>query len=75
MDIEGAELDALAGAGDIMAHSSPVMAVCAYHQCNHLWIIPRILKSANPNYRIFLRRYAEDCWETVYYAVPPDRLA
>jgi len=22
-----------------------------------------------------LRRYAEECWEMVYYAVPPERLA
>jgi hypothetical protein len=30
---------------------------------------------ANPDYRIFLRRYAEECWETVYYAIPPERVA
>jgi len=74
MDIEGAELDALAGGKETMARSSPAMAVCAYHKCDHLWIIPQLLKAANPDYRIFLRRYAEDCWETVYYAVPPERL-
>jgi len=50
------------------------MAVCAYHKCDHLWTIPQLLKAANPDYKIYLRRYAEDCWETVYYAVPPERL-
>ena len=74
MDIEGAEPDALRGAVRTMADCRPVMAVCAYHKCEHLWEIPQLLKSANPDYRIFLRRYAEDCWETVYYAVPPERL-
>jgi len=74
MDIEGAELDAIRGASYTLAHHRPVMAVCAYHKCDHLWIIPQLLKAANPDYRIFLRRYAEDCWETVYYAVPPERL-
>lgn len=74
MDIEGAEPDALRGAAATMARCRPVMAVCAYHKCDHLWEIPRLLKSANPDYRIFLRRYAEDCWEMVYYAVPPERL-
>jgi FkbM family methyltransferase len=74
MDIEGAEPDALCGAVRTMAAHRPVMAVCAYHKCDHLWEIPQLLKSANPDYRIFLRRYAEDCWETVYYAVPPERL-
>ena len=75
MDIEGAELEALAGARQVMARDRPVMAVCAYHKCDHLWIIPQLLKAGNPDYQIFLRRYAEDCWETVYYAVPPERLA
>jgi FkbM family methyltransferase len=74
MDIEGAELEALQGARGTMARSRPVMAVCAYHKCDHLWIIPQLLKAGNPDYQIFLRRYAEDCWETVYYAVPPERL-
>jgi FkbM family methyltransferase len=74
MDIEGAELDAIRGAGETIARSRPVIAACAYHSCDHLWIIPKLLKAASPDCRIFLRRYAEDCWETVYYAVPPERL-
>jgi FkbM family methyltransferase len=74
MDLEGAEPDALLGAAKTMARCRPVMAVCAYHKCEHLWTIPKLLKAANPDYGIFLRRYAEDCWETVYYAVPPERL-
>jgi FkbM family methyltransferase len=74
MDIEGAEPEALRGAVRTMARDRPIMAVCAYHKCDHLWTIPQLLKAANPDYEIFLRRYAEDCWETVYYAVPPERL-
>jgi FkbM family methyltransferase len=74
MDIEGAELDALDGTKEIIARHQPIMAVCAYHKCDHLWIIPQLLRAANADYRIFLRRYAEDCWETVYYAVPSERL-
>ena len=74
MDIEGAEPEAIQGAGKIAANCRPVMAICAYHKCDHLWIIPKLLRAANSDYRMFLRRYAEDCWETVYYAVPPERL-
>jgi hypothetical protein len=75
MDIEGAELDAITGAGKTIVRCRPIVAACAYHKCDHLWVIPKLLKAANPDYQIFLRRYAEDCWETVYYAVPPERLA
>ena len=74
MDIEGAEVQAIPGAAEIIRRHRPILAVCAYHRCEHLWIIPQLLKQADPGYEIFLRRYAEECWETVYYAVPPERL-
>jgi FkbM family methyltransferase len=74
MDIEGGEPEALRGARRTMERCRPVMAVCVYHKCEHLWELPQLLAAGNPDYRIFLRRYAEDCWETVYYAIPPERL-
>ena len=74
MDIEGAEVQAIPGGARIIGRCRPILAVCTYHRCDHLWIIPQLLKAAFPDARIFLRRYAEECWETVYYAVPPERL-
>ena len=74
MDIEGAETEAIPGAEKTIARCRPILAICAYHRCDHLWRIPKLLQAANPGYRIFLRRYAEECWETVYYAIPPERL-
>jgi hypothetical protein len=73
MDIEGAEPDALRGAFEVIRRARPILAVCAYHKSEHLWTLPQIMKAALPDYRISLRRYAEECWETVYYAVPPER--
>ncbi len=73
MDIEGAEPLALRGAAALIRSSRPVLAICAYHYCEHLWEIPELLGKLAPEFRIFLRRYAEQCWETVYYAVPPER--
>jgi FkbM family methyltransferase len=74
MDIEGAEPGALRGAIATIRRTRPILAVCAYHKCEHLWTLPVILTAALSEYRIFLRRYAEECWETVYYAVPPERM-
>ena len=74
MDIEGAEVRAIPGGAGIISRCRPVLAVCAYHRCDHLWILPKLLRQVLPEARIFLRRYAEECWETVYYAVPPERL-
>lgn len=75
MDIEGAEPRAILGAAATISSSRPVLAICAYHKCEHLWTLPALIHDALPEYRIFLRRYAEDCWETVYYAIPPERSA
>jgi hypothetical protein len=52
----------------------PILAVCAYHKCEHLWEIPLLIHDILPDYEISLRRYAEECWETVYYAIPPERI-
>jgi len=73
MDIEGAEPEALAGATATLRRCRPILAVCAYHVSEHLWTLPSIIQAAVPDYRISLRRYAEECWETVYYAIPPER--
>jgi FkbM family methyltransferase len=74
MDIEGAELEALAGARELLRHGRPVLAICTYHRGPHLWQIPNLIHSISSEYRIFLRRYAEECWEGVCYAIPASRL-
>ena len=75
MDIEGAEPEALAGARQLLASKLPVLAVCVYHRSQHLWEIPSQIHSISDDYDIFLRRYAEDCWELVCYAVPRKRVS
>lgn len=74
MDIEGAELQALWGARKLIKEHSPVLAICAYHESDHLWEIPLLIHAINPEYRLFLRRYAEGAYELVWYAVPPERV-
>lgn len=74
MDVEGAEPEALAGAKKLIEQASAVWAVCVYHQQEHLWQIPLYISSLSDGYRFFLRRYAEECWETVCYAIPAGRV-
>ena len=75
MDIEGAEPAALAGAAELIKGELPVLAICLYHRTEHLWQIPNLIHSIAPEYSLYIRRYAEDCWELVCYAVPPGRRA
>ncbi|MFZ3211176.1 MAG: FkbM family methyltransferase [Terriglobales bacterium] len=73
MDIEGAEMEALAGAQRLIRQYRPMLAVCLYHKPWDLWSIPLFIRSLQPDYRLFLRPHAEDGWDCVCYAVPPER--
>jgi FkbM family methyltransferase len=74
MDIEGAEPRALAGASHSIRTGAPALAVCVYHSQNHLWRVPLQIQSLYDGYDFFLRRYQEECWEAVCYAVPRSRV-
>jgi len=73
MDIEGAEFLALCGAENILREDQPILAVCLYHAQEHLWELPLLIHQINPSYKLFLRRYSDECWETVCYAIPENR--
>jgi FkbM family methyltransferase len=74
MDIEGAEPQAIIGATELLQRHHPILAVCTYHRSEHLWQIPNLIRSIAPEYNLFLRRYAEECWEGLCYAIPNHRL-
>jgi FkbM family methyltransferase len=74
MDIEGSEQNALDGAREIINKEYPILAICVYHIKNDLWKIPLQIYDINQNYHLFLRPHGDDCWDTVCYAVPKNRL-
>lgn len=74
MDIEGSEPDALEGARQIISRGSPVLAVCVYHQQDHLWRIPLLIRELSSDYELFLRPHLLESWDLVCYAIPRHRL-
>lgn len=74
MDIEGFELEALAGAHALLAGGETAFAVTLYHRMSDLWTIPLYIHDRAPGLKLFLRHYAEDWAETICYAIPPDRI-
>jgi FkbM family methyltransferase len=74
MDIEGAEPDALMGARRTIEKYCPVLAICSYHRQDHVWTIPRLIRSFHPDYRFFLRPHLREVWDLVCYAIPKRRL-
>jgi FkbM family methyltransferase len=73
MDLEGGEPDAIAGASGLISRHAPVLAICVYHRQDHLWSLPLQARALRPDYRFYLRAHAEACWDTSFYAVPPER--
>jgi FkbM family methyltransferase len=72
-DVEGAEHDALVGGAKTISANMPVLAVCLYHRPEDLWDLPLLVQSIRTDYRLYVRRYSDERWETVLYAVPPGR--
>lgn len=70
MDIEGAELKALEGAKETIIRNKPKLAICIYHKPEDVILISEYILKLNPEYKLYIRHYASNMWETVLYAVP-----
>ena len=73
MDIEGSEIDTLAGAEAVIKKNAPILAISAYHRQDHLWRIPLLIHQLSPDYELYLRPHNLEGWDLVCYAVPKDR--
>lgn len=74
IDIEGFEPQCLAGGRRLIAEQHPVIAVCVYHEQDHLWSILLQLHDYYPDYHFSLCPHLAEGWDLVLYAVPADRL-
>ena len=67
MDIEGAELEALYGAKELISREAPSLAICLYHKPSDLWKIPLYIHSIQPSYKMDIRTHDHLCLSTVLY--------
>ena len=68
-DVEGAEFRAITGSAQLLKHSSPDLLVSMYHKSEDLFILPKLIHSLNPSYKLFLRRLpCIPAWELNLYA-------
>lgn len=74
MDIEGSEMDALIGAERTLAECRPVCAVSIYHKFEDLWEIPLFFEKVMPKSRFILRHHNNCYYDTVFYAIPEERI-
>ncbi|BAF73081.1 FkbM family methyltransferase [Sulfurovum sp. NBC37-1] len=70
MDIEGAEIEALLGAKNLIQKNTPILALSAYHKFDDLWTITALLSQWKLKYSFYLRIYEHNGFGLVYYALP-----
>lgn len=70
MDVEGAELDVLAGSQKLLARCRPTLAISLYHNWDDLWNIPQALNSKLDSYAYYVRQHMRNSFDLVLYAVP-----
>lgn len=69
MDIEGAELEALIGAKNIIMKFRPNLAISVYHTVSHHWELMILLDSWGLGYKFYLRTHNYYGYDTVLYAI------
>lgn len=69
MDIEGAEIEAIKGARELISKYKPKLAISAYHKTDDFWKIPEAVFSIRDDYQLYLRHYMEGVTETVMFFV------
>lgn len=72
-DIEGAEMEALKGATDVLKRDRPILAISIYHSLSDYQNIPIFLNNLLENYKFFIRNHSIYCAEIVLYAIPNER--
>ncbi|MBQ8116580.1 MAG: FkbM family methyltransferase [Lachnospiraceae bacterium] len=60
MDIEGSELDAIAGAEEHICADKSILAICTYHHYEHLWEVMQEIKRLRPDYKFYMRFYGNE---------------
>ena len=70
LDVEGAELDVLAGSENLLARCRPTLAISLYHNWDDLWNIPQALNSTLTSYSYYVRQHMRNSFDLVLYAVP-----
>ncbi len=73
IDVEGAELDVLAGGSRTLKQHRPIVVAAAYHEPEHPTLIRALFEETVPDYRYELRCAAYGA-ETEFVALPVERI-
>jgi FkbM family methyltransferase len=73
VDIEGAELEFLAGAKQKILRHRPSLVIAAYHQADHMRRIWEMISELEVDYRVYFRHYTEGFAESDLFFIPESK--
>jgi hypothetical protein len=69
-DVEGSEREALLGSAQTIKAHAPRLLVSLYHRSEDMFVLPELVKSLNPDYSLYLRRFPYiPAWDLNLYAI------
>ena len=69
-DVEGADYETLLGMAETLKKFRPKLNFAAYHRFEDIFRLPLLIKSLNPDYKIYLRHHPYiPAWDTNLYCV------
>ncbi|MCM1295757.1 MAG: FkbM family methyltransferase [Muribaculaceae bacterium] len=68
MDVEGSELESLIGAHKTIMRNKPRLAISVYHKPGDTVELADYILKLNLGYKLLLRQYNSNFWETILYA-------
>jgi FkbM family methyltransferase len=73
MDIEGSEREAFAGAVETIRRFKPKLAISAYHRADDLLLLPPLIQTIEPSYKLYFDHYTIHAEESVIFATSDAR--
>ncbi len=68
-DVEGAEHEAILGSEKSIRRFAPELSVSLYHRVEDVFVIPKLIHSLMPEYRLYIRRFPYiPAWDMNLYA-------
>ncbi|MBQ8392603.1 MAG: FkbM family methyltransferase [Clostridia bacterium] len=69
-DVEGTEYEAIIGSEKIIKASQPDLLISLYHRNEDMYLLPSLVKSIHPEYKLYLRRFPYiPAWDLNLYAI------
>lgn len=69
LDIEGLEIDAIAAELDFLSSCRPLLGISVYHRPDDLLDAVKLIQTASPEYRLYLRCHGEAGEDLLLYAI------